>query len=559
VGRAERPFCRRYRALILSWGEGTALDTAAFRRACALATTLLTLALSACGGGGAGSGPSQLPGSPATNAPAPSNPNAPGSPSTPAPGATTSPPSMVTTPPSNPAPGPTAPAPGPATMPPQGSTILPDTTGRFSLIQLADQYGIGNASLTSPQIQTEAPNYDVVYAAFQPQVWNQAHPGMIVSRYVVPWEDTYQISGHDLAYFQQNHPDWILYGCQANGTPTSDYAWSGTLAAFGNDVPLDIHNPAVVQYEMNELAGYLTANGYNAIAVDQATFVNFLTSPNPNLENGNGPNPGWYGCGIYPQGPQNGNFQRVYGPPGGGDLDQPDPTFISDLLNWVATAKSTLGPLGIKVIVNHPPTGATPSGNETTLLNSVDGVVDENGFTDYGNYAGEEPTQFTDTLSWVQAVQGMGKAVFLADYFCQGCSLTSASQLSGAQADWALSTYAIADGGGLGLYTAPQGVGEYSYRPEYSQTYGAPCGPYTQAGSVYMRQFQNGLAVVNASGSPATATLPAGNTYSDVEGRAAGISGTLPLGAADGWMLKLTSGNGCTTSGGSLLRRPFRR
>lgn len=417
-------------------------------------------------------------------------------------------------------------------------------------MQMADAYGYGNASLTPSQIQSEAPYYDAVWASFQPSAWTSA-PGSnvkILSRYVIPFEDMYLISGNTLSYFQANHPDWILHGCDANGNPQQQhYAWSGS--GFQNDVPLNIHNPAVVQYQMNVIAGYLTANGYNAVAIDQVAFQNFLLSPNPVLE-GQNYQPGWYGCGVY----VNGSFQRVYGSPSGGDLNQPDPTFINDELNWVQTAKSTLGSMGIKVLVNHPPAGTTPTGNEVTLLNSVDGVIDENGFTNYGAYASDMPTLFTDTLTWVQDVQNMNKAVWVADYYCQGCGETSAAQLSPAQVDWALSTYAIANNGELGLYVAPQGVGEYSYRSEFSEPYGAPCGSSTQNGNVYMRQFQNGLAVVNASTGSATATLPSGNTYSDIEGRG-NVSGSLSLGPADGWMLLLSSGTGCAASGSSTLRR----
>src|SRR5579875_3014300 len=512
--------------------------------------------MSGCGGGGGSSTPS-LPGAPsAPGAPgATSAPSAPGAPSpspTPAPGSTTTPPNRST------------PSPMP-TLAGQGSTIIPDTTGRFSLIQLADEYGYNNASLSANQIQSEAqaPNtYDAVWAAFQPQTWSQYHAAgstLILSRYYVPFEDAYLISGHDLSWFEQNHPSWILFGCQSNGTPTLDHAWTGTLAAFGKDVPLDIHNPDVVAYQMNTLLQYLQANGYDAVAIDQIVFQNFLLSPNPNLD-GSNPTSGWYGCGVYTQWngttPVASSFVRVYGSPSGGDSEQPDQTFINDLLNWVQTAKSTLGGAGIKVLVNHPASGTAPSGNDATLINSVDGVVDETGFTNYGQWGPDAgtPGDFATTLSWVQNVQSMGKAVFLADYYnCQyvpaNCNFTSASQLSGAEADWAAATYAIANGGGLGMFIAPQGVGEYSYRPELTTSYGAPCGPPVQSGSLYVRKFSKGLAIVNDSSSAQTYTLP-NHAYTDIEQNhitIPGPGGTIAINRADGAMLLVTDGsNGCS-------------
>ena len=557
--------------------EGNTLDTAASRRVRAFAALVLTSTLSACGGGGGGgsSTPAPLNAPPVGTNPAPISSSA-GTPATPNPAGTTpnpagptpTPPVNPGTPPSSPTPPPSGSTQTPGTPTPQpstqGNTILPNTTGRFSLMQMADEYGYGNASLTASQIQAEAPYYDSVWAAFQPETWASA-PGStvrILSRYVIPFEDMYLISGNNLSYFQQNHPDWIMYGCDSSGNPTQHYAWSGS--GFPNDVPLNIHNSAVVTYQMNLLAGYLQANGYNAVAIDQVAFVNFLSSPNPELE-GQGPTSGWYGCGVYTQGPQNpSSFQRVYGSQGNSDLDVADQAFINDELNWVSTAKSQLGALGIKVLINHPPVGPTPSGNEATLLSYVDGVIDENGFTNYGQYGPDlrNPGNFTETLSWVQAVQGMGKAVFLADYYtcqydaqnCPATSVTSATQLSDAESDWALSTYAIANSGGLGLFVAPQGVGEYSYRPEFSKTYGAPCGAYTQSGSVFTRQFQNGFAVVDASTSPATVTLPSGNTYTDIA-TGAQASGSLSLAPSTGSMLQLTSGTGCNASGGSTIRR----
>lgn len=503
--------------------------------------------MSGCGGGGGGG--SSTPSTPNV----PGAPGAPAAPTpTPAPGATTAPPNGST------------PTPQP-TLVGQGSTILPDTTGRFSLIQLADQYGYNNASLSSSQIQTEAqaPNtYDAVWAAFQPQTWSQYHASgstLILSRYYVPFEDAYLISQHDITWFEQNHPDWILFGCQSDGTPTTSHAWTGTLAAFGKDVPLNIHNPAVVQYQMSVLQQYLQANGYNAIAIDQIVFQNFLLSPNPNLD-GNNPNSGWYGCGVYTQWngttPVASSFQRVYGSASGGDSEQPDQTLINDLLNWVAQAKSTLGGAGIKVLVNHPASGTAPSGNDATLIGSVDGVVDETGFTNYGQWGpdAKTPGDFATTLSWVQNVQSSGKAVFLADYYNgqyvpANQNYTSASQLSGLEVDWAAATYAIANGGGLGMFIAPQGVGEYSYRPELTTSYGAPCAGPTQSGSLYIRKFAKGLAVVNASTSTQTYTLP-NHSYTDIEPNAHQVNGPgqlLTLAPADGAVLLINDGsNGCS-------------
>ena len=435
-------------------------------------------------------------------------------------------------------------------------TILPDTTGRFGLIQIIDDYGHADdgsilGPLSDAQIQTEAPHYDSVWASFNPNAWNASHRGMIVSRYTIPNEDNELISRRDLVWWQKNRPAWVLYACDARGNPTRASPWSGV--GF-SDVPLDIHNPAVVRYQAHQLGDYMIAHGYNTLAVDNFTFANYMRAPNPLLGQGR-PRPGWYACGIY----DDGRFVRRYGSAGSSDFGRADPAWITDLLNWIATTRKIfdsdpkLVRHHLKVLVNHPILGDTPNSYEQQMLRSVDGVLIENGFTKYGQYVNPQsrslPTLLRRTLSWMQAAQSAHTAVFVIDYFCKGgvtvsgaaCSYDP-STLSPSQVDWALATYAIANNGGAGVYIAPQGGDNYSYRAEYAHVYGAPCGDVEQAGAVYTRRFQNGMAIVNASYRAQAVSLPTNHTYTDIEGRA--LSNPLTVNGADGYML-LTSANGC--------------
>lgn len=401
-------------------------------------------------------------------------------------------------------------------------------------MQIADAYD-NNTSLTPAQIQAEAPYEDAVWASFQPSYWQNAHPGITLSRYTVPNEDTYLISGHNLSWWQANHPDWILYACDANGNPTHDVPWYDTH--FG-DVPLDIHNPAVVDYQIHLLANNMIANGYNTLAVDNLTFVNYGSAPNPDLGEGN-PQPGWYGCGYYDT---SGTFHQIYH----GGLDAADPTWIADIMNWISTARSdfqndpTLAPHHLMILANS---------GDSRVLPYVDGVVYEPGFTHYDTYAvSGAASLFTQTLSWMQQVQQDGKAIFVVDYFCNdgkfaGTSTPCANSLSPAEADWALSTYAIGNDGLAAFYASPQGGAYPSYRSEYATSTGDPCGAYTQSSGVYERKFANALVLVNpTNGAQASVSLPAGHTYSDIEGRT--VTNPLAITGPDGYVL-LTS-NGCS-------------
>ena len=423
------------------------------------------------------------------------------------------------------------------------TTILPTTAGRFGLIQLLDDYGRANAYLTAAQIQSEAPHEDSVWGAFFPSTWNQYHAGMIVSRYYLPNEDAYLMSGHNLAWFQTNHPDWILYGCDNNNNPTAHYAYADT--GFANDVPLDLHNPAVVAYQMQYILLYLQTNHYNALAIDNVVFKNYLASPNPILEKLHA-STGWYGCGIYTQGPSvPSSFVRRYNAPANADQS----AWVADTEYWIAQAKATLHPAGIKVIVNHPPFGNTPNSNELQMLGNIDAMLDENGFTHYGTEA--SGNLFTNTLSWMLYLQSHNIAFFITDYYCYkgtdpntglACTANPAS-LTAKEVDWALATYALGNNGGADLYVSPEGGATYTYRPEYAKGYGIACAAYSKVGTAYVRRFTDGYAIVNpVGGTVQNITLPA-HSYTDIEARA--LTKPLTVSAGDAYML-LTTANTCT-------------
>jgi hypothetical protein len=387
--------------------------------------------------------------------------------------------------------------------------------------------------MTTSQIQAEAPHYDAVWGSYSPSTWDGSHPGMYVTRYFLPNEDSYNISGHDLSWFKTNHPDWVLYACQSDGTPTQDQPWSGT--GFPNDVPLDIHNPAVVQYLLQELGQYASSHGYNAVALDNVDLTNYMLAPNHILGQGS-TQPGWYACGIY----QNGTFVRRYS----GGYNAADPTWIADMKNFVAQAHSYFNSTyHMKVLMNHPLSGSSPTADEAELLQNVDGMLDENGYTHYGSlYTGNT---FAATLNWMEYAQSHNRAIFITDYYCSGSACSKdPSTLTASQVDWALASYALGNNGGAGLFVSPKGGAIYTYRNEYSTTYGKPCGAFTQGGFyLFSRRFANGFAVVNASASTQSITLPSGHTYTDVAGRP--VSNPLTVNAEDAYMLT-TGGNGCS-------------
>jgi hypothetical protein len=279
----------------------------------------------------------------------------------------------------------------------------------------------------------------------------------------------------------------------------------------------------------------MAANGYNALAADNVEFVNYSAGPNPEFGEGS-PQTGWFGCGIW----QGNTFVRRYST---GRL-KADPNWTADTLNWVSTVHRTLAQDAhhFKFMVNHPPYTSTPDANEQQMLANVDGMLDENGFTSYGRlYTGKD---FMNTLSWMQYTQQHNVAIWITDYYCSGstCS-TNPQSLTPQQMDWALASYAIGNNGGAGLYVSPKGGAIYSYRSEYAQQYGKPCGGFQTNGTLVYRSFANGFAVANIGTTAQQLPLPA-HSYVDIEGRA--ISNPLTVNGTDAYMLLLPGGGGCS-------------
>jgi hypothetical protein len=408
---------------------------------------------------------------------------------------------------------------------------LPDTTGRFSAIQILD------LKMSSSQITAEAPYEDAVWGTFSPSYWNAGHPGMIVSRYLMPFDDDYAVSGHDLNWWQQNHPDWILYACDQNNNPTHYVARDD---GFPN-VLLDIHNPQVIQYQISgEVGPYMVANGYNALAADNITFKNYTGGPNALLgQSVSGEtygSDGWYGCGIW----QGTTFVRRYSM----GWDQPDPAFISDLVNWVQTVRSILNTdpylstYHLHLMVNHP-IGSLSDPNEQAVISNVDTMEYEASFSNWDRYN----ANFPEIIQYMQYTQAHHVAFFDINYFCQNNGTPCESSVTTSQLEFAMAAHQLGNEGGAGLFIAPGGGSSYSYYSQYQTHLGTPCSEYATVGTdVYLRRFSGGLVVVNNSTAAQSVSLP-NHTYADIDGRA--ISNPLTVNGQDGYVMTTTQ-NGCS-------------
>ncbi len=427
-------------------------------------------------------------------------------------------PASVSTPSPSPSPIATAsPSPTPAPLPsltpgPSGSTL-----GRVGLLQVFD------FNMTSAERTADGPRYDLVWGANYPAAWYTNHPSLIASRYFIIEQSD---PAHNLTWYQTYHPDWILYNCSSTGTPTRTPAYM-QAGAYGTNVPLDIENPDVVSFEIRTLAAPpAIASGYNALAMDQVVFSNIM---------GGNAGTGSYGCGIW----EGSTFVYRY-------KSKSDSQWTADVVNWMKIAKSILttdpviAPHHLKLVVNHP-AGNTSNAYEQQLIANVDASLNETGFSNYGNYT-KSASLFATSLKYMTYLQAHGVMSLIIDKFVQTAALTPV------QREWAVGTYLMGNNGNALMYATYGGLGtggygtEYYY-PEYSTNMGIPCGAFSGGPQIYQRAFQNGLVVVNAGTTAASATLPLGHVYTDIEGRT--VTNPLSVPGTNAFVMTTLAGTGC--------------
>lgn len=419
-------------------------------------------------------------------------------------------PAPVTSP--SPSPGATA-----TSTPTQAlSARIPSTVGRVGLVQVFDYH---NGYMANSTISKSGRRYDAVWASLSPAGWDAAHPGMVVSNYYIMGLDQYAALHHTLAWWKATHPDWILYACTASGTPTHDIAYMIGLNSL--DVPIDIHTPAAVAYQVQAMAHYAKAAGYNSLAVDQVVYWNIYQGGNPAF--GQHRNTSEYGCGTW----HGSTFVRDYASP-------KDPRYPADVVSYVRQAHSILHSMGMALVINHP--GGSPNDpNEQQLLSNTDAVMDETGFSDYGRYT-QNPGVMSSTLAWMRFAQSRGAAVMIVNKY-----LNFNQSVTGAPFEYALATYLLGNQGAALLFVGgAHGYGTLQYHTEYDAPIGKPCSDVS-AGPVYVRRFSGGLAAVNGSTSTRALQLPSGKAYRDIEGHSIGST----IAPMSGYVL-LTSANGCT-------------
>ena len=364
-------------------------------------------------------------------------------------------------------------------------------------------FQVFDGGISKHQATKDAHRYDYVWGTSKPGSWATGNQNIVTSWYA-PFDGDFT-THHDLTWWQTNHPNWVLYKCDEKTPANMDGL---------KNIPLDISNPAVVQWQMATYAPVMENGGYDALAEDLV-----------GLENSNG------GCGVFIKGVWHQRFtgQKV------------DEAWTKAVLAWHRAASTYLHGLSrpLEIGVNNVPENrpfGDPEQNE--LINYVDFVDDESSFTDYGNsYAGNGKVQLI--LQWMKYVQGLNKT-WIADDKWNTQSLTHQ------QFDWALGTYL------LGKYHHSSvfidhlpGYGYEYWVPQYRAKLGSPCGdmyPDPLDQGVYYRKYTHAFVVVNASSSNAFLVNLPQLTYTSIWGDLVTSPVTI---AADDSQILLTTLNGC--------------
>lgn len=337
--------------------------------------------------------------------------------------------------------------------------------------------------------------------------WAGSLPGNMYSLFYLPYdrdEDTrYYAAAHGITWYRANHPDWIEYKCDRS---TVAYEFGD-----GNSVPLDNTNPAVVSYiEETYLAVALRpGSGYKGVGFDNLDFENAGD---------------WSGqrCGHYDA---NGNWIQQFN----GTAN--DPAYRQTVLTWAQQMHTFIRahyPNAMMAVnFSYDPNFSADS---NALSNYVDFYIDEQGFTNGNNASPANPSAwyFTDAawsgkINWIQNALRLGRGFFSINQ-----EPVPFAQVTNDQVQWALANYLLVKNNASFVYIC--GEQEYGYlflRPEYAAQVGSPVSAVYQDQGLYMRNFTNGVVIVNPSSSNTYTVQLLGTGYKDLYGNSLGAQVTL--------------------------------
>lgn len=402
---------------------------------------------------------------------------------------------------------------------------LPDTTSGIHLV-------VGN-DIAYPQSQHQSivdSQADFIWQTGSPSDYSHAYTSFYMYSNLDPAGPEPNSPGpnhyHTLQWFQQNHPDWIMYLCDSKGSPTTPaYEFSQQT---DSSVPLDLSNPEVIDYQMGYLESYpitdptthkttasvfSPSSGYKGISFDIVSSYNTYNR-----------------CGHYDK---NGKWIRLY-------TGIHDPQYQLDVVNWAATIRAKIkaqANFGITYNLSYGGTsgsGVSTSYVDADIIKYADGILDETGLTRSSNTQRNYELadgEWQGKMAYWQYILGQGKNLILFNYPLSDDPFSPAQEIN-----WSTANYLLLKNDHTYLASA-YGLSQ----PGYHSPIGSPTSPapanYQQI-SLYSRTYSSGLVLVNPSSTtPFSITLS--QTYHDIYGQV--YSGTINVTPHTGLVLLMNT------------------
>lgn len=393
---------------------------------------------------------------------------------------------------------PTATPTGTPTPPPTdpGLSRAPDTSNNIHVgLPAMTNIGSGQALLNAnPQVQ---------------EVWDwngggsvTSYPSIFAGQYfpVDRQPDTQYYAGTEpLSWFQQNHPDWLEYQCDRSSLA---YEFGQTT-----DIPLDTSNPAVLSWLENTIYAPAARSGFGQLDFDNFQMTNAGS---------------WSGqrCGHWTGAAGSSTWVAQYN----GTSNDPNYRANEIMLAYHLQTWLHASFPHVAFAANFSYDNSYPADSDS-LMSHVDLLFDEQGFTNGNN---GPPYNYTGA-TWVAKAQHTWSFIN-AGHGWQDINQfgNSFSSLSNAQKQWAIANYLLLKNNASWIFICgPQEYGSLLMTPEYGAQIGRPTDAYHQSQSVYLRDFTNGLALVNPSASTSY-TVTLSGTHHDLYGNPIGSQVTLP-------------------------------
>jgi len=318
-------------------------------------------------------------------------------------------------------------------------------------------------------------------------IWNASGPPIPVwsTNYIAADRDLDRT--HTLAWFEANHPDWIVYGC--DGVPTDEY---GDVY-----ISVDITRPEVREALFEQGVVAKTAKRpVQSIGVD-------------NLDNTNS----FRECGVRQGGALKKNYsgRRV------------DPSFAQHQADWMAWLAPRVHARGLALTGNLSYNGGDRA-SYWKIAHNLDVILDETGFERKCRPIMLDG-QWLDRITLFRDV-ARAKPLVVIEQVCP-----TLPEITPATIAWSLANYLLIkeDRTYLALTPEIQPYGALDDFPELYLNIGAAAGPLSERGGVYYRRFERALALVNPSSrSQATFEVEGGGWKDEATGISQAGSITLP-------------------------------